>query len=218
MDFIFGLPRLDGGRDSIFVVVDRFSKMVHFIPWHKMDDACIVANLFFREVVRLHGLPKTIMLDRDCKFLGHFWRTLRSMVRIKLLFSITCNPQPNGQTEVVNKTLSQLLRSNLGNLHAYDPKIDRTFHRFLRNSRSNEVVNGSSLNCSVFASDSMTIYFAFNLANIVDSNSDIGSSSAGSDSNFGVSVENNDRTLKELATPDVMYQPWCIRYPELEQD
>ncbi|RDY05253.1 hypothetical protein CR513_10934, partial [Mucuna pruriens] len=109
MEFILGLPRSKGGRDSIFVVVDRFSKMAHFIPFHKMDDTCIVANIFFKEVVRLYGLPKTIVLDRDSKFLGHFWRTLRSKVCIKLLFSITCHPQPNGQTNVVNKTLSQLL-------------------------------------------------------------------------------------------------------------
>ncbi|RDX73453.1 hypothetical protein CR513_46947, partial [Mucuna pruriens] len=55
------------GRDSIFVVVDRFFKISHFIPCHKMDDACNVANIFFRKIVRLHALPKTIALDRDSK-------------------------------------------------------------------------------------------------------------------------------------------------------
>jgi hypothetical protein len=110
MDFFLGLSRTKRGRDIIFVVIDHFSKMAHFIPYYKSDNASHVADLFFTEIIHLHGIPNTIVSDRDAKFLSHFCRNLWFKLGIKLLFSTTCHPQTDGQTEVVNRTLSTMLQ------------------------------------------------------------------------------------------------------------
>ena len=111
MDFVFGLPRTRYGHDSVYVVIDHFIKMTHFISCHKIDDTKHVVDLFLRKIVRLHGMPRTIISDRDVKFLSYFWKFLWSKLGTKLLFSTSSHPQIDGQIKVVNRTLSTLLHA-----------------------------------------------------------------------------------------------------------
>ena len=84
--------------------------MTHFIPCTKSTNSSRVAKLYFDEIVKLYGLPQTIVSDRDVRFTSYFWKTLWHMVGTKLKFSTAYHPQTDGQTEVVNKSLGNLLR------------------------------------------------------------------------------------------------------------
>ncbi|TYK05161.1 reverse transcriptase [Cucumis melo var. makuwa] len=109
MDFIVALPK-SHGFGTIMVVVDRFSKYATFIPCPldvKVDEA---ARLFFKNVVKLWGIPKSIISDRDPRFTGKFWRELFKLMGTELNFSTSFHPQSDGQTERINALLEQYLR------------------------------------------------------------------------------------------------------------
>jgi hypothetical protein len=111
MDFITQLPRTKAGFDAIVVFVDTFSKMVHFVPTNTTATAPDTARIFFDHVFKLHGLPKSIVSDRDAKFTSRFWQTLFHTMGTKLAMSTAFHPQTDGQTERANRTLEDMLRA-----------------------------------------------------------------------------------------------------------
>ena len=111
MDFIDGLPKTKRGNDSIWVVVDRLTKVAHFIPIRSDRNAPQLAKLFMKEIVKLHGVPKTIVSDRDTLFTSHFWSSFQQALGVELCLSTAYHPQTDGQSEIVNKFLEDMLRA-----------------------------------------------------------------------------------------------------------
>jgi len=110
MDFITDLSRTLRQHDSIMVVVERIRKVVHFIPVKLTFSTSEVAQVFIRDMVRLHEVLKKIVLEKDAKFTSKFWKELFAGLGIELAFSATYHPQKNGQTKRVNRILEDMLR------------------------------------------------------------------------------------------------------------
>ena len=109
MDFIIGLPKSKKQNDSIFIVIDKLSKEAHFIPLKSTYRVVSIVDIFLKEIFRLHGIPKSIILDRDVKFTGNFWRYLFSILETQLSFSTAYHSQTEGKTERVNKSVEDML-------------------------------------------------------------------------------------------------------------
>ena len=115
MDLITHLPvSPDTGHDSVVVFVDRLSKMTHFVPTHHTVDAPGLAELYIQHVFRLHGVSRRVVSDRDSKFTSDFWRHVFKRLGTKLHMSSGYHPQTDGQTERMNRTLEEMLRSFCG--------------------------------------------------------------------------------------------------------
>jgi IS30 family transposase len=111
MDFIVGLPRTPAGYDSIWVIVDRLTKVAHFIPIKTTHFGARLAELYMSRIVCLHGVPKKIVSDRGTQFTSHFWEKLHESMDTKLNFSSAYHPQTDGQTERTNQILEDMLRA-----------------------------------------------------------------------------------------------------------
>ena len=111
MDFAVGLPRTQGGYDSIWVIVDRLTKSAHFLAVKTTYKASHLARLFIAEIVRLHGIPSSIVSDRDPKFTSRFWRAFQQAMGSKVCLSTSNHPQTDGQTERTIQTLEDMLRA-----------------------------------------------------------------------------------------------------------
>ncbi|WVZ88944.1 hypothetical protein U9M48_035411 [Paspalum notatum var. saurae] len=124
MDFIVGLPKTQSGFDSIWVIVDRLSKVAHFIPVKERYTGQDLAELFMARIICLHGVPKRILSDRGTQFTSRFWKKLHEAMGTKLDFSSAYHPQTDGQTERVNQILEDMLRAcALSNKKSWDKSL-----------------------------------------------------------------------------------------------
>jgi hypothetical protein len=121
MDFIVGFPCTQSSYDSIWVILDRLTKVAHFIPIKTTYKGDKLAKLYMSRIVCLHGVPKIIVSDQGTQFTSRFWQKLHESVDTKLTFSSAYHPQMDGQTERANQTLEDmLLACALQNCNSWD--------------------------------------------------------------------------------------------------
>ena len=113
MDYIMGLPKSEAGNDGILTIVDRATKMVHLAPVKQTITAADTARLYWNTVGKLHGIPRSIVSDRDPRFVSKFWRELWKILGSSLRMSSAYHPQTDGQTEAMNRVVEMVLRCTL---------------------------------------------------------------------------------------------------------
>ncbi|GKB31173.1 putative reverse transcriptase domain-containing protein, partial [Tanacetum coccineum] len=111
MDFVTKLPKTSSGHDTIWVIVDRLTKSAHFIPTRETDSMETLTRLYIKEIVSRHGVPISIISDRDSHFTSRFWQSMQSALGTQLDMSTTYHPQTDGQSERTIQTLEDMLRA-----------------------------------------------------------------------------------------------------------
>ena len=122
MDFVVGLPMTGRKHDSVWVVVDLLTKSAHFLPVRINYSLAKLAEIYIRKIVHLHGIPISIISDRDLRFTSRFWGKLQEALGTRLNFSTSFHPQTDGQSERVIQVLEDMLRSCVIN---YESSWDR---------------------------------------------------------------------------------------------
>ena len=111
MDFVTGLPRTQKQHDAIWVIVDRLTKSAHFLPINVEDSVEKLDKLYVDKIMRLHGVPVSIVSDQDPRFTSSFWLSLQAALGTRLLFSTSFHPQMDSQSERTIQTLEDMLRA-----------------------------------------------------------------------------------------------------------
>ncbi|GJU57589.1 putative reverse transcriptase domain-containing protein [Tanacetum coccineum] len=111
MDFITKLPKTSNGHDTIWVIVDRLTKSAHFIPTRETDSMETLTRLYIKEIVSRHGVPISIISDRDSHFTSRFWQSLQKALGTQLDMSTAYHPETDGQSERTIQTLEDMLRA-----------------------------------------------------------------------------------------------------------
>ncbi|GJX80656.1 putative reverse transcriptase domain-containing protein [Tanacetum coccineum] len=111
MDFVTKLPKTQSGNDTIWVIVDRLTKSAHFLPMRETDPMDKLARLYLKEVVTRHGIPVSIICDRDPRFASNFWRSFQKAMGTRLDMSTAYHPETDGQSERTIQTLEDMLRA-----------------------------------------------------------------------------------------------------------
>ncbi|XP_062113714.1 uncharacterized protein LOC133825292, partial [Humulus lupulus] len=132
MDFVVGLPKTVGQHDSVWVIVDRYTKSAHFLPVKTTYTVEQYAELYVKEIVRLHGAPRSIVSDRDPTFTSKFWKSLQKAMGTQLRFSTAYHPQTDGQSERTIQILEDMLRACVldfeGSWSKYLPLIEFSYN------------------------------------------------------------------------------------------
>ena len=138
MDLIVELPKTNDGYDAIITIVDRLTKMAHFIPTTTTVTAKQVANLFINNIFKLHGVPQDIISDRDPRFISNFWKELCKLLGTKQNMSTPYHPETDGQSERMNRILEEMLRhyvaSHQEDWHTYLPTCEFAINNAVQDS------------------------------------------------------------------------------------
>ena len=138
MDFVSGFPLTQQKHDSVWVIVDRLTKSAHFIPVRIDYSMDRLAELYVEEIVRLHGVPLSIVSDRDPRFTSRFWKELQSALGTRLNFSTAFHPQTDGQSERLIQVLEDMLRGCVmeftGSWDRYIPLMEFAYNNSYQSS------------------------------------------------------------------------------------